>query len=53
MGMDLKVPSEKVTYITELAKLNVDTLRILADLSKKPGIEKKLKEKLPMIKMFL
>lgn len=38
----IKVPADKATFLLELSKLSVESLRILAEKSKKPGIEKKL-----------
>lgn len=40
----IDVPASKATYLTDLAKLNEETLNILAEKSKKPGIEQKLKK---------
>lgn len=37
----------------QLSKMSVESLRMLAELSIKPGIEKKLKDKYGLIKTFL
>jgi len=39
--------------LKQLATMNDETLQILAELSTRPGVEQKLKEKYGMIKMFL
>lgn len=39
----VEVPSEKAEYLREISTMNVETLKILAAKSKKPGIEQKLK----------
>jgi len=39
--------------LAQLAKMNDETLRILAELSTRPGVEQKLKDKEKMIKLFL
>lgn len=39
----INVPSEKAELLKQISKLSVETLQILADKSKKPGIEQKLK----------
>lgn len=49
----INVPGEKAQYLMGLSAMSVDTLRILHDLSKRPGVEKKLKDKEGMIKLFL
>jgi len=53
--MDNTIQTEpgKADYLRALAKMNPETLAILADLAKKPGIEKKLKDNLKVLKMFL
>lgn len=43
----------KEDCLKQLGTMNLDTLRLLAELSLKPGIEQKLKSKLPLIKAFL
>lgn len=47
------VPEDRARFLHELAKLDADTLTILADLSRKPGIEMKLKKNVVLIKSFL
>lgn len=44
---------EKVKALQQLANMSAESLAILADLSRKPGIEQKLKSKLAFIKMYL
>lgn len=44
---------EKVKALQQLANMSADSLNMLAELSKKPGIEQKLKSKFHMIKTFL
>lgn len=39
----INVPADKAEHLKLISKLNVETLQILADKSKKPGIEQKLK----------
>jgi hypothetical protein len=39
----INVPADKAEYLKQISRLNVETLQILADKSKKPGIEQKLK----------
>ncbi len=41
--MSVLVDSNKATYIQDIAKLSVEALAILAEKSKKPGIELRLK----------
>jgi hypothetical protein len=43
----------KEIYLRTLSLLSVETLKILAELSKKPNIEKKLKEKQALINLFI
>lgn len=45
--------ADKEQYLKILSNLSTDTLKILADLSQKPNIEKKLKEKHELIKLFI
>lgn len=40
----LDVPADKAAQLNDLAKLSVEALNILAEKSKKPGIEQKLKK---------
>lgn len=47
------VPSESSEYLHKLSKLNKETLRILAELSNKPGIDQKVKKNEVLIKSFL
>lgn len=48
----LNVPDEKAIYLVQLALLNVETLRILSDLSKYRNIEKKLKDNAGILKIL-
>jgi hypothetical protein len=44
----------KKALLDEIGKnLNLESLKILAELSKKPGVDAKLKTKYPLIKTFL
>jgi hypothetical protein len=52
-SVKIEVDASKSKHLEQLSKMNEETLRILADLSLKPGIEKKLKDNKNMIKMFL
>jgi len=38
----MEVPSDKIEYLKKIARLGVEALKILAEKSDKPGIEKKL-----------
>lgn len=40
----LNVPHDKLNQLQALSWLSAETLTILADLSKKPGVEEKLKK---------
>lgn len=40
----ISVDPAKAKYLEELARLSVESLKILAEKSKKPGIEAKLKQ---------
>jgi hypothetical protein len=40
----IKVPADRARYLTELSTLSPEALKILAEKSKKPGIEQKLKQ---------
>lgn len=40
----ITVPNEKARYLEEIAKLSVESLRILATKAGKAGIEQKLKQ---------
>jgi hypothetical protein len=44
---------DKSVYLDQLSKLDIETLKLLAELSKKPGIEAKLKKNIFLIKTFL
>jgi hypothetical protein len=44
---------DKKPYLDELSKLDIETLKLLAELSKKPGISQKLKKNIVLIKTFL
>jgi hypothetical protein len=47
------VPTEKANFLFELSRMSVGTLSLLAELSKKPGIEEKLKAKASILKYML
>jgi hypothetical protein len=53
--VNVSVDIVKAQHIRQLATMSAETLQILADLSKRPDIEKKLKVAVnnPMLKMFL
>lgn len=42
--VSLQVPASKAAHLNDIAKLSAETLEILAEKSKKPGIEQKLKK---------
>lgn len=51
---EAKILDEKRKALAEMEKnLEVDTLKILADLSKRPGVGKKLRDNLYMINLML
>lgn len=41
---DLKEAQEKGKYLSDLSNLSISTLKLLAEKSRKPGIEKKLEQ---------
>lgn len=41
--VQIEVSADKVEYLKQIAALTTDSLKILADKAKKPGIEGKLK----------
>lgn len=45
--------SSREACLEQIGKLSDETLRILAELSTRPGVEKKLKDKYSLIKAFL
>lgn len=49
----IEVSQDKAAQLQQLAAMSAESLRILADLSKKPGIEKALKENAVMLKLML
>jgi hypothetical protein len=51
--MAIDVEPTKAEYLRALARMSSESLAILADLSKKPGIEKKLRENVKMLKLLL
>ncbi len=51
--VSIRVDASKVDYLNQLSKMNPETLKILSDFSKRPGIETKLKEKQGFLKMFI
>jgi hypothetical protein len=51
--MSVKKFESKEDCIRQLSTLDFDTLKILAELSLKPGIETKLKKNVVMLKTFL
>ena len=51
--MAIEVDKDKAASLVELAKLGADTLKQLAELSRKPGIEMKLRKNMALIKTFL
>lgn len=53
IAVTITVDSSKTKQLQTLATLSPDTLTILADLSKMPGIEAKLKSKLSLIKKLI
>lgn len=40
----IDVPANKAEFLKQISMLGVDTLQILAEKSKKPGIEKRLQQ---------
>ena len=51
--MAIEVEKDKSASLLELAKLSAETLSQLAELSRKPGIEMKLRKNMVLIKTFL
>ena len=51
--MNTTTTPERTKALEQISKLNDESLKILAELSQKPGIEKKLKDNLVMLKAFL
>lgn len=51
--MAIEVDKGKAASLLQLEKLSVDTLNQLAELSRKPGIEMKLRKNFMLIKTFL
>jgi hypothetical protein len=49
----LNTTPEKLQALQTIEKLSPDTLKIISDLAKKPGIERKLREKIDLIKIYL
>jgi hypothetical protein len=51
--MAIEVDKRKAAALLELEKLSTETLMHLAELSRKPGIEMKLRKNMVLIKTFL
>jgi hypothetical protein len=49
----LQVPSEKLEALKNISNLSVESLNILAELSKRPTVEKKLKANELMLKAII
>lgn len=49
----IEVDAQKAEHLKQLACLSMETLSLLAELSRRPGVEAKLKQKAGLIKTFL
>lgn len=50
---EVKTTPDKVQYLQALANLNAESLKILAELAQKPGVEQKLKANQTLIKTLI
>lgn len=51
--ISIDVPQDKAAHLQQIGALSAETLRLLAELSKKPGIESTLKKNEFLLKTML